>query len=311
MDPWTMLGTGGAKVAASRALHCPSWLDVDTPLTATACDRLPRALSCRKTLVSCGRPISRRWSLAFSARQEWTRSAPEKRPSFGSRCGAGCFGVFLIVGRSSGGSVVVIRAGISVPARRHRRRLDLGWDQPCGSRREGPSMRTVWHWWRRRLSSASTRALLPRKFCPLGVVEVGGDDGGPAPIALLHQLEEDVGLLRPEVEIAHLVDQQDVDPDQAVEQLARGAVGEGGVHLVEEVLRAHEEPAVTVLQALSRRPVARPVLPTPVGPMKTMFSALAMKSSSAKARICRWRDAGLALEGEGLERPLLGQSGAS
>ena len=37
--------------------------------------------------------------------------------------------------------------------------------QPCGSRSDGPSMRTVWHWWRRRESSASTRALLPRKLC--------------------------------------------------------------------------------------------------------------------------------------------------
>jgi hypothetical protein len=31
---------------------------------------------------------------------------------------------------------------------------------------------------------------------------------------------------------------------------------------------------------------ARPVLPTPVGPMKTMFSALGMKSSSARVLTC-------------------------
>jgi transposase len=36
--------------------------------------------------------------------------------------------------------------------------------QALGSRSEGPSIFTVWHWWRRRLSSASTSALLPRKF---------------------------------------------------------------------------------------------------------------------------------------------------
>jgi len=36
---------------------------------------------------------------------------------------------------------------------------------PCGSRSDGPSMRTVWHWWRKRLKSASTSALLPRKWC--------------------------------------------------------------------------------------------------------------------------------------------------
>ena len=39
-----------------------------------------------------------------------------------------------------------------------------GWGADgLGSRNEGPSMRMVWHRWRRRLSSASTRALLPRK----------------------------------------------------------------------------------------------------------------------------------------------------
>ena len=40
--------------------------------------------------------------------------------------------------------------------------------QPCGSRREGPSIRTVWQRWRRRLSRASTRALLPRKLAHSG-----------------------------------------------------------------------------------------------------------------------------------------------
>ena len=34
----------------------------------------------------------------------------------------------------------------------------------AGVRRDGPSIFTVWHWWRKRLSSASTRGLLPRKL---------------------------------------------------------------------------------------------------------------------------------------------------
>jgi len=40
----------------------------------------------------------------FGARQEWTRSATEKRPSLRSRCGAGCFGVFSVCGRWFGGA---------------------------------------------------------------------------------------------------------------------------------------------------------------------------------------------------------------
>jgi hypothetical protein len=50
--------------------------------------------------------------------------------------------------------------------------------------------------------------------------------------------------------------------------------------------------------ALGRMPEARPLLPTPVGPMKTMLSALAMKSSSAKVRICLAERPGCRLEGK-------------
>ncbi len=40
-----------------------------------------------------------------------------------------------------------------------------GDDHAGGARSDGPSMRMVWHRWRRRLRSASTSALLPRKVC--------------------------------------------------------------------------------------------------------------------------------------------------
>src|SRR5688572_25794327 len=69
--------------------------------------------------------------------------------------------------------------------------------------------------------------LVAEEVGPLGIVEVGGDDGGALRVAFLHQFEEDVGLLGAEVEIAHLVDNQEVDASEVVEQLARGAVGEG------------------------------------------------------------------------------------
>lgn len=68
------------------------------------------------------------------------------------------------------------------------------------------------------------------------VVEVGRDDGGSAPAALFHQLEEDVGLLRLEVQVAHFIDDQDVDASEPVDELSARAVRERGVHLVEEIL---------------------------------------------------------------------------
>src|SRR5688500_7213931 len=48
-----------------------------------------------------------------------------------------------------------------------------------------------------------------------------------------------------------------------------------------------------------------PVLPTPVSPMKTMFSALGMKASCASVRI--WRSLTPDLEGEGFQGPGFGQ----
>jgi hypothetical protein len=40
---------------------------------------------------------------------------------------------------------------------------------------------------------------------------------------------------------------QDVDADERVEQAARRAIRERGVHLVEEILRPDEAPAIAVL----------------------------------------------------------------
>jgi hypothetical protein len=54
------------------------------------------------------------------------------------------------------------------------------------------------------------------------------------------------------VEVSHLVDQQHVGRHEAVEERARGAVGEAGVHLVEEILCSDEEAAVAVLEGFEQ-----------------------------------------------------------
>ncbi len=61
--------------------------------------------------------------------------------------------------------------------------------------------------------------LLPEEGVPLLVLEICRDDRRLAAVPLLHQLEEDVGLLGLEVQVAHLVDHEQVDADQAVEKL--------------------------------------------------------------------------------------------
>ena len=69
-------------------------------------------------------------------------------------------------------------------------------------------------------------------------------------LSLLHHLEEDIRLLRTQVQISHLVYHQQVDAREPVRQLATGAVRERGIHLVKQVLSAKKEPPVAVLQRL-------------------------------------------------------------
>src|SRR6266566_8979214 len=62
------------------------------------------------------------------------------------------------------------------------------------------------------------QGLFLEQLVPLGQIEIGGDDGGDAVVALVHEAEEGVGLLRLEGEIADLVDDQGLQLAQALEQ---------------------------------------------------------------------------------------------
>jgi hypothetical protein len=63
--------------------------------------------------------------------------------------------------------------------------------------------------------------------------------------------------------------------------------------------------------AFRRMPEANPDLPTPVGPISTMFSFFAMKSSSARARICLRLTPGWRWKGNVSRDPALGQFGVA
>src|SRR5271165_4119287 len=52
------------------------------------------------------------------------------------------------------------------------------------------------------------QGLLVEQIVPLGKVEVGGDDGGGAVVALIHQTEEGVGLFGLEGQVAELVNEE-------------------------------------------------------------------------------------------------------
>ena len=89
-----------------------------------------------------------------------------------------------------------------------------------------------------------------KKRLPLGVIQIRGDNGGPSAVPFLHQLEEDVRLLGFEIEIAQLVDVQDVDANERIEKATGRAVREGRIHLVEEILRPDEARAIPVWNGL-------------------------------------------------------------
>src|SRR5271169_3041011 len=95
-----------------------------------------------------------------------------------------------------------------------------------------------------------------QKVRPLVIDEIRSDDGGMLAVALLHQLEEDVRLLRFQIQIPELVDQKDVQSRQALEQPPRGSIRQRGVHLVEQVLGLDELTTVTILQRLQQQPTS-------------------------------------------------------
>src|ERR1035437_3872247 len=87
---------------------------------------------------------------------------------------------------------------------------------------------------------------------PLVIDQIGGNDRGMAVVPLLHQLEEDVALLRFQGQISKFVDQQYVQASEAFQELARGTVGQRRIHFIEQILRADELAAVAVLQRLQQ-----------------------------------------------------------
>src|SRR3989304_1187251 len=133
-------------------------------------------------------------------------------------------------------------------------------------------MLMVSEWCRRRSRMAAARTW-SLKVSPLAVGLVGGEDDGAALVAASHQLEQEVCGGPVEGEVAHLVDNEELG-------LAEG--GQAGRHLL---WQEGGEPAGGGEGGLAASPraMARCVLPTPGGPRKTTFSALAMKRRVANS----------------------------
>ena len=91
-----------------------------------------------------------------------------------------------------------------------------------------------------------------------------------------------------------------------IEQLAAGAVGERCIHLVEEVLRLDEEAAVAVLQGLEQQPTGQAGFPDTGRANEDNVLGTRDEVEFGEGTDLSLVDAGLFLEGKGLQRPRFG-----
>src|SRR5208282_1481835 len=95
--------------------------------------------------------------------------------------------------------------------------------------------------------------LLVEQIVPLGQVEVGGDDGGGAVVALIHQTEEGVGLLGLEGQVAEFVNEERTITAHLLEKFSGRPIGQGGVKLVQEGLGVIKTAAMAVQTGLPQQ----------------------------------------------------------
>ena len=126
-------------------------------------------------------------------------------------------------------------------------------------------------------------------------------------VALFHELEEDVGLLGFDVQIPQLIDRQNVDVGERAQEPAGGAIGEGGVHLVEQILRFDKERAVAVLHGLEHERAHESGFADTGFTDEDEVLGLGDEGELSKGADLTLFDAGLDLEGEGFQGPGFGQ----
>src|ERR1019366_8481575 len=151
---------------------------------------------------------------------------------------------------------------------------------------------------------------IAQRVGPLVVHEIGCNAGGMLAVTLLHQLKEDVGLLRFQIQVPKFVDQKDVEAGQTLEQLPRGPIRQRGIHFVEQILRADELAAIAILQRLQQQAATQPAFaPSGFSDQDDIFrlgDELQLRKNANLFAV----HARLAGKRERLQRPALGQIGA-
>jgi len=82
---------------------------------------------------------------------------------------------------------------------------------------------------------------------PLIILKIRSEKGGLPAVALLHQFEEDVGLLGTQIDVSNFVNEQKIEAGQAPDELTRGVIGDRSIHLIEQILGFDEQSSIAIL----------------------------------------------------------------
>src|SRR5262249_37085451 len=137
------------------------------------------------------------------------------------------------------------------------------------------------------------------QLVPVVELERSRDDGRHSIVALVDEPEEGIGLLRLDVEIVDLVDDQRLQPAQPLEQPGSRAVGKRGVKLIEEVLGIIEAAAVAVEAGFAQNADGNASLAGPRLPRENDVVGPAQEVEPGQRLDLPPVDAGLRIEGEG------------
>ena len=179
-----------------------------------------------------------------------------------------------------------------------------GFEAGSGVRRDGPLMWMVMQWCCRRSSNASTSGLFSNSSYQDSGIEIRRDDGRHAPVALIHQAEEGVGLFGLEGQIPDFVNDKWLQARELSEQFGRRAIGERSVELVEQFLGVVEAARVAVEAGLAQQADRDSGLAGAGLTDQNDVLVAAQEVQSGQGADLGAVDAGLAIEGEGVEGPV-------
>lgn len=154
---------------------------------------------------------------------------------------------------------------------------------------------------------AVEQCLALEQLVPRWIVEIGRNDARPPSVAHGDELEQGVDLFGFQRQVSQLIDQQGVIAAETVEQPRGGAIGQGGVELIEQILCLVEASAITVEKELAQQADGETRLAGARGPDEHQVLRPLQEAESGEAFDLGGIDAGLVIEGEGLQRPLPGE----